>query len=51
MLTMLITYCAPMMGSVETGLQALAHVTEQSKAGVTIAYEVFNDSSNIIYSD
>ena len=44
MLAMLITYFAPMLGSVETGLRALAHVSEPRQAGVTIAYEVFNNS-------
>ena len=51
MLTMLVTYFAPMLGSVETGLRALADVSELPKAGVTIAYEMFNDSSNVVYID
>ena len=51
MLTMLITYFAPMLGSVETGLRALAHVSAPSQAGVTIAYEVFSDSSNVVDFD
>ena len=51
MLTMLITYFAPMLGNVETGLRALAHVSATSQAGVTIAYESFNASSNAVDSD
>ena len=51
MLTMLITYFAPMLGSVETGLRALAHGSAPSQAGVTIAYEEFNDSSNAVDFD
>ena len=51
MLTMLITYFAPMLGSVETGLRALTHVSEPSQAGVTCAYEVFNDCSNVVDID
>lgn len=45
-LTMLITYFAPMLGSVESGLHSFAEVAAPSQAGVTIAYEVFNASSN-----
>ena len=51
MLTLLVTYFAPMLGSVETGLRALAHGSAPSQAGVTIAYEVFNDSSNVVELD
>ena len=51
MLTMLITYFAPMLGSVETGLRALAHGSAPLQAGVTIAYEEFNDSSNVVDPD
>ena len=51
MLTMLITYLAPMLGSVESGLRALAHISETSQAGETIAYEVFNNSSNAVDFD
>ena len=51
MLTMLITYFVPMLGSVETGLRALAHGSAPSQAGVTIAYESFNASSNAVDSD
>jgi len=48
---MLITYFAPVLGSVETGLRASAHVSALSQAGVTIAYEVFNASSNAVDLD
>ena len=51
MLTLLITYFAPMLGSVETGLRALAHVSEPPQAGVTIAHEVFHDTSNVVDLD
>ena len=50
-LTMLITYFAPMLGSVETSLRAFAHVSAPSQAGVTIAYESFNASSNAVDFD
>ena len=50
-LTMLITYFAPMLGSAETSLRALAHGSAPSQAGVTIAYESFNASSNAVDSD
>ena len=51
MLRMLITYFAPMLASVETGLRALAHVSAAPQAGVTIAYEVFHDTSNVVDLD
>jgi len=51
MLTMLISYFAPMLGSVEIGLRALAHGSAPSQAGVTIAYEVFNNSSKVVDLD
>ena len=51
MLTMLVTSFAPMLGSVETGLRALAHGSAPSQAGVTIAYGVFNNTSNVVDFD
>jgi hypothetical protein len=51
MLAMLITYFASMLGSVETGLRALAHVSVPLQGGQTIAYEVFNASSNTVALD
>jgi hypothetical protein len=51
MLTMLITYFAPILGSVEIGVQALTHILAPSQTGVTIAYEEFNDSSNVVNLD
>ena len=51
LLTMLVTYFAPMLGSVETGLRALAHGSAPTQRGVTIAYESFNASSNAVDFD
>ena len=51
MLATLITYFAPMLGSVKSGLLSFAEVAAPSQAGVTIAYEVFNASSNAVDLD
>ena len=51
LLTMLITYFAPVLGSVETGLRSFAEVAAPAQAGVTVAYEVFNTSSNVVDLD
>ena len=50
-LATLVTYFAPMLGSVESGLHSFAEVAAPSQAGVTIAYEVFNASPNAVELD
>jgi len=51
MLAGLITYFAPMLGSVETGLRAFAQVSAHSQENVTIAYEVMNASAAAVDLD
>jgi hypothetical protein len=51
MLTVLITYFAPMLGGVEMSLRALAQHSPAPQENVTIAYEVMNTSATAINLD
>jgi len=44
-LAVLITYFAPMVGSVEVSLRALAYASTSSQENVTVAYEVMDPPS------
>ena len=48
MLAVLITYLAPMLGSVEVSLHALAYASVSSPENVTVAYEVMNPPATVV---
>ncbi len=48
MLAALVTYLAPMLGSVEVSLHALAYASVSSPENVTVAYEVMNPPAAVV---
>ena len=48
MLAALITYLAPMLGSVEVSLRAFVYASVSSPENVTVAYEVMNSPAVVV---